>query len=174
MLQTGDVATDGEPQFLLHEAIPVIGGAGPFSGHNRQKKAQEALLSQVQKACESMPQTGHSPILRAVRRALEQLRSLGCREWSTCVLLVDTDLRETEASELRVARASKPSLRQSDNRGTATLFCGFTAVTEHGSGVNPSDPDALIDMWKTLFIEPVHFAPFCSEQVLMNLKGGTE
>ncbi len=125
--------------------------SGPLASRSRSNADMQAFWGRVEGACAAVPQTATSPIIRAVRRGLAHLKHLGCQTGSACVLVVHSDLQDTD--ELR---GSKRSLVLLDNAGVRVVLCGFTKTREGGVKT-----DALLATWTGLFAEPVAVAPFC-------------
>jgi hypothetical protein len=160
ILQTGDVASKLEPRLVFQEGVPTSSTGGPFSGHRRARAAQDAFALRARDACLAIPQTTLSPIIKAVRRAIVHLKSLGCSLESGCALIVESDLQDNDEL-LRILKGTKAEII--DNRGVRIVFCGFSETVQDGAAMNA---DALISTWRGLFAAPVTFSPFCGGWVL--------
>lgn len=160
ILQSGDVASKLEPRLVFQESVPTSSNAGPFNGHKRARAAQDAFALRAKDACLAISQTALSPIVKAVRRAIVHLNSLGCSSESGCVLIVESDLQDNDEL-LRMRKGTPAELL--DNRGVRIVLCGFSETVQDGTAMNA---DALISTWRALFAAPVTFSPFCGAWVL--------
>jgi hypothetical protein len=164
LIRTGDPSTKQEPQLVFQESIPAGAAMGPFSGGKKAKDVRDAFFARVQSACLGIRQTKRSPVVKAVRRGLAHLKSLGCPHKAGCVLIVHSDLQDND--ELTPANKKSDTAQPLlDNAGINVVLCGFTATVEDGATANT---DALLAMWQGLFLEPVKVAPFCGEGAFSN------
>lgn len=158
VLRTGDTKTDNEPRIVFSGAIPIR-RTGPLGSPAKARRAQDALVEDVRRACNGVPHTRQSPILKAVRRALAQLKESGCVREANCLLIVHSDLQDTDELSPRHARLALPI----DNAGIRVVICGFSNSISDGAAVNA---DRLVAAWRKRFVEPVTIAPFCSKELL--------
>lgn len=164
-----------EPLRLFDEALPFTTEGLYESDRQEQQAAREAFFRKFRAACDGGPANSlRSPILRAVKRGVEHLRR-NCRGAECGVLVVRTDLREEEDSQLAplVARAAKnpdvaltSDLAQSiDNTGITILFVGMaeTSPQRRGSSAARTSPETLTRLFRGLFTHPelVSFQPYC-------------
>jgi hypothetical protein len=173
---TGDESTAGEPRLLASLKVPV--NRRVLEGRSAALKEREELLESVKTLCEELPQTKTSPIFRAIGRAIEHLRSLGCGPGLECALYVQTDLEETGDGQIRRAltqptqnKLSLPSPINNDAidvvisgvAETAGLVTGNDGKTRQMT--KPRDPervDRIRSVWSALFTNPerVRFEPY--------------
>jgi hypothetical protein len=163
LIRTGDASTNQEPQLAFHERIPFANG-NAFGGTKKAADTVAEFLGRAQAACDAVPVTTHSPIVKAVRRGIAQLKGLGCARASGCTLIVHSDLQDNDelAHGHRINGTTDSLL---DNTGIRVVLCGFTATVKDGSAANT---DSLLAIWQALFAEPVKAIPFCGEGVFAN------
>jgi hypothetical protein len=162
IIRTGDDNTKLEPQMVFEGDIPATSAGGPFNGQRKAQAERGLFLAQAKSACESIKQTKQSPLVKAVRRALVHLHNLGCAATSGCVLVVRSDLQDTD--ELGAAQAKSAGDAVLDNTGIGVVLCGFSETVSDGAA---TQTDALLSKWKGLFIEPIRAEPFCGAGVLL-------
>jgi hypothetical protein len=160
IIRTGDFSTHMEPQLIFSQPIPTGTGNAPLSKGRQAKQERAIFASSAIHACEKMQAQSTSPIVKAVRRGLSQLISLGCTRRSDCLLILHSDLRDND--ELRPQGSNIPS-QMLDNTGIKVLLCGYSETVRDGSSV---DTDALLKRWKGMFVEPATFSPFCAAPIL--------
>lgn len=165
IIRTGDDATRMEPQLVFQEAIPGLLNTGPFRGQRHARVAREAFVGRAKDACLGVKPTKQSPIVKAVRRGLAHLSSLGCKRESGCMLIVQSDLNDND--EVAPARHGAKAPEVLDNTGIRVVLCGFSGTVNDGS---PANTDTLLATWKGLFTEPVKFAPFCGGAILAEVQ----
>jgi hypothetical protein len=169
LMATGDMDTDNEPVLVPLPRVPHPSKkALEQRGHAGTIRGQ--YLESVLRICGELGRKHRSPILRAVRRALEHLREYRDREPdSELQLLVDSDLQEN-VDVLPVAKRSTSSRAdQLDNRDITVQLCGYSETTRTASGrgkVSPARPagaDSLRVKWTSAFTDPTHLKldPFC-------------
>ena len=171
LLATGDRSTADEPRFVWSGAIPVNGRV--FEGMTRRMDDRRRFIDGIAEQCRKISPASSSPIFLGVKRALEQLRSLGCGRDSRCGLYVLSDGLETADPLVRRAIASGARAAvvplALPNAGVRILFCGVAetqAATTRASvaGVRaPEHADRLRAVWGAIFsdAEVVTFQPFC-------------
>jgi hypothetical protein len=167
IIRTGDASTRLEPQLIFNEAIPIAAGTGPFGDEKKARQKRAEFLERAEAACAGIEPTKTSPVIKAVRRAVQQLKALGCPREAGCILIVYSDLQDTDELSGRRVDAQP---RVIDNAGINVMLCGVTRTVEDGYGVETDD---LLETWRALFTEPVRLAPFCSYQMSGLREGGT-
>ena len=95
IIRTGDRSSNLEPQLVFEEPIPVA-ASGPLAGHTKAKADMDTFLAHTRAGCEAIPKTVTSPIIKAVRRGLAHLKSLGCVQGSGCLLVLHSDLQDND------------------------------------------------------------------------------
>lgn len=165
---TGNSKTAMEPKLVTDIEIPaqvrVMEGKGLIA------EKQEAALKSIAGLCGGLHRTRRSPLLLAVSRAIEQLRSQGCGPERICSLYVSSDGVETE--EKWFVKAIKSGLAVKDKRQTTIdaenidiHFCGLASVSGGGKGSGRSlkDTTHLVSLWRSVFKDPhsLVFAPVC-------------
>ncbi|MFN9299313.1 MAG: type IV secretory system conjugative DNA transfer family protein [Acidobacteriota bacterium] len=158
LMRTGDVQTSFEPQLILSKDVPAAPTQTPLSGAKKASLVRQQYLASVRAACAALPLTKQSPLVRAVRRALEHLRSRQCGPQSDCVMVVHSDLQDNQ--ELTV---SARQIAHLDNTGIRVVLCGYAGGIQDRSSLSI---DAAMSAWKSLFAAPVTFSPFCGAWVL--------
>ncbi|HJQ69592.1 MAG TPA: hypothetical protein VKA70_11500 [Blastocatellia bacterium] len=174
---TGDATTAGEPKLVASVEVPSTRQVLEGRGASVQQK--EKLLDDIKTACENMPQTKVSPILIAVKRGIEHLRSRGCGPESECSVYVQTDLEETGDPQLSAALKSTSGNKQAlaspvNNEGIKIVITGIAETASISVGAdrkvyqltrprNLQRIEYLQSVWKSLFSNPdrVTFEPHC-------------
>ena len=169
IIRTGDDTTRMEPQLVFQEAIPGPLNTGPFGGQRHARVAREAFVARAKDACLGVKPTKQSPIVKAVRRGLVHLTSLGCKRESGCMLIVQSDLNDNDEAAPTRRGAKAPAVL--DNTGIHVVLCGFSGTVDDGSAANT---DAMLATWKGLFVEPVKFAPFCGSAIIAEVQTNTQ
>src|SRR5215212_502324 len=90
---TGDQSTANEPSLLSSVEVPITRQV--LEGRNAADRQREKLVEDIKMRCEKIAQTKVSPILAAIREAVEHLRSKGCGPDSHCFVYAQSDLEET-------------------------------------------------------------------------------
>lgn len=173
-LATGDRRSNDEPIELAR--VSHVRRTSVKDGRDSAERRDAALISELVNRCEEAGNTDRSPIYLAIRRALEELRALGCREENHCVLYVQSDLEENAEPGLRKAllggkAISLPS--KLDNQGIRVRICGLAETLGPVDG-NRRSPgrrkvrgakraDLVVEVWRSLFTssELVSFEPLC-------------
>lgn len=176
VMATGDESTASEPRLLTSLDVPSNRRA--LEGRNAVARQREELLSNIKNQCEQLPRTKTSPIFRAIGRAVEHLRSLGCGPDLECSVYVQTDLEETSDSQIRKAldqpiRDKRVLPAPINNDGINVVICGVAETTGRTIGedgkarqmTKPRDPervDRIGSVWSALFTNPeqVKFEPY--------------
>jgi hypothetical protein len=174
---TGDATTAGEPKMIAIVNVPITRQV--LEGREASAQHKEKLLDDIKTACESIPQTKVSPILIAVKRAIEHLRSRGCGPESECTVYVQTDLEETGDPQLGAALNSTSRNKQvlaspMINEGVGIVITGTAETAGISTGTdgrvhqlnkprNLQRIEHLQSVWKGLFSNPdrVTFEPHC-------------
>lgn len=174
---TGDATTAGEPKLVASVEVPSTRQVLEGRGASVQQK--EKMLDDIKLACESMPQTKVSPILIAVKRGIEHLRSRGCGPESECTVYVQTDLEETGDPQLSTALKSASGNKQVlaspiNNEGIKIVISGTAETASTNASTNGRTHqltrprtlqriEHLQSVWKSLFSNPdrVTFEPHC-------------
>jgi len=177
VIATGDRATADEPTLIAGYDVPATRQA--IEGRNAMLRKRQELLTDLQSKCEQLSVTDRSPIVLAVKRAIERLRASGCRNESGCFVYVQSDGQETAEPAIRQLLASRsmddrsPSLLLIDNDGIDVVFYGLsdTRGEELSTGrrrlitrTRGADrADHLRAVWLSLVKHPerVSFEPFC-------------
>jgi hypothetical protein len=177
---TGDEASAGEPRLLASVEIPRNRQA--LEGRESAGQQRQKLIEDIKAKCEKIPQTKVSPILIAIKRAVEHLRGLGCSPDSGCVVYVQTDLEETGDPQVKVALNHQRQPHQTlptpvNNDGISVVLSGI-AETVGVSKASKGKSKALTrtrdtgragrieSVWRSLFTSPdrVTFEPYCANR----------
>jgi hypothetical protein len=127
-------------------------------------------LESVFRSCGEVEHKRRSPILRAVRRALEHLGQYRNREpEAELKLLVKSDLEENVDRLPRDRRSTSDRSNELDNNGIDVLLCGYSETTGSANGRVTVPParsaraDHLRATWMSAFADPsrVKLDPFC-------------
>lgn len=177
---TGDDATASEPIALGTFNIPV--SRNVTETRDKARQPREELLKRIEQHCQQAGATKRSPVFIAIRRAVEQLRALGCNEQNHCILIVQSDLEELAVREIRDAlngagtrgAASDMHLPAPiDNTGIEVVIYGVAETVgvraEGGRRQtltpqrDPQRADRVQQVWQRLFAAPqnVTFRMFC-------------
>lgn len=173
LLGTGDSSIAPEPRWIWSGDLPV--DTRVFEGRARRVQQRRQFVDQVSEQCRKTSSTSSSPIFLGVKRALEQLRALGCGPDSQCALYVSTDGEENVEPHLRRAidSSSRPAVIPPPlaNDGVRVLFCGLAETRQTGGRArgpapairSPERADRLRQVWAAAFSDPelVVFEPFC-------------
>jgi hypothetical protein len=173
---TGDATTAGEPKMVASIEVPTTRQV--LEGRQASTQHKEKLLDDIKTACESIPQAKVSPILIAVKRGIEHLRSRGCGPDSECTVYVQTDLEETGDPQLSAALKSVSNKQvlasPINNEGIKIVISGTAETASISAGSNGRTHqitrprnlqriEHLQSVWKSLFSNPdrVMFEPHC-------------
>lgn len=176
IFKTGDPSTALEPVSIANLEIPV--STRVLEGKDVVRNARERMMINLLAKCNKLQEpTQYSAIFLATKRALQQLKAMGCTKRSGCVLLIRTDGQETEEQWLRDSLKKGEMLEKGkptalDNSGIAIFICGFSETKgETSKGKKKSmtrlrtshSADLLESLWKQVFTEPrnVVFQPIC-------------
>ncbi len=175
IVATGDLATADEPLLIADYTVPSTRTA--IEGRNATERKQQELLKDLQSKCEQIPKTSRSPIMLAVKRAVERLRASGCRNGSGCFIAIQSDGEESSEStvkQLLTSNKKPPSFSLIDNAGIDIVFYGLSdtrgeELTTSGHRLTMTRTrdakrvDRLQAVWLSLFTHPerVSFEPFC-------------
>ena len=176
---TGDATTASEPKMIASTEVPTTRQV--LEGREASVQQKKKMLDDIKIACESIPQTKVSPILIAVKRGIEHLRSRGCGPDSECTMYVQTDLEETGDPQLSAALKSVSNKQVLasliNNEGikivisgtaeTASISAGANGRTQHLTRPrNLERIEHLQSVWKSLFSNPdgVTFEPHCMRE----------
>jgi hypothetical protein len=174
ILATGDAMTANEPVQVDRFPAPVSRRAmeGPRGAQRRRKE----LLAGIGRKCQELTRTDVSPILLAVRRAVEQLQSLGCSSANPCQLYVQTDGEETaEPALARALRGRGQPLPEPASPilhdGIRITFCGLADTVGRDDGGprrarrtkarDAGRAERLRQTWTAILGGNVTFEPFC-------------
>jgi len=174
IIATGDQATADEPVMIADYNVPSSRSA--IEGRHATARKQQEVLADLRGKCEQLPVTTRSPIVLAMKRAVERLRASGCRNGSNCFIYSQSDAEET--AELAVKKLlgtnQKHPLPLIDNDGIEIVFCGLSATRGEETAPGGSRrqltkirdarrADRLRAIWQLLFTHPerVGFEPFC-------------
>jgi hypothetical protein len=174
VLVTGDGATLGEPV----EIARVVGfkSSRAMESPAESERRERELVEKTVAACAALPRTSITPDFLAARRAVEQLRVLGCKPGNGCRLFFQTDGDETVEVGFRRAlagsRAPVELPAPIDNTGIAVTICGLTQTTgqsdvgrAHRIRRNHSarSADRVMEVLRRFFTVPalVTFEPVC-------------
>lgn len=174
---TGDERSAMEPLLLGVVSIPI--STRFMEGQEALTTARNTVGADLVSACKrGHAQSRKSPVFLDMRRAIEGLQAHGCQEGTGCLLLVRSDLEETEErwirDSLRAGRLVKRGRPEPlNNAGIAVLLCGFSEtrgdIREGGKRQrltaqrSSKSADLLASLWKSLFSDPslVFFEPAC-------------
>ena len=174
VLATGDNATLGEPV----EIARLIGfkSARAMESPAGAERRERELVESIVKGCSGLPRTLITPDFLTARRAIEQLRVLGCKSGTGCRLLFQTDGDENVENGIRRALAGSRVPAELpvpvDNAGIAVTVCGFAETTGPNDLSQPGRPrrnhsarsaDRVAEVWRRLFTmsDLVAFEPVC-------------
>jgi hypothetical protein len=173
-MATGDGRSNDEPvEFARLTEVHKIGAR---EGRQSIARKEAAIIDELVRRCEEQGGADRSPIYLAIRRGIEELRTLGCHEGTNCVLFLQSDMAENGEPGLRKALlGDKNAILPTpiDNRGIAVHICGTAqtsgladrkgkVVTERRlRGAKRADTNEAI--WRREFIVPnlVTFEPVC-------------
>lgn len=173
-LATGDRRSNDEP--VEFARLSQVRWSSVRDGRSSADRRDAALIAELVSRCERSGTTDRSPIYLAIRRALEELRALGCREENRCILHVQSDLSENAEPGLRKALlGDKDAFLPApiENRGIRVHVCGTaeTSGPTDGKGKVVSErrtrgarrADITPDVWRKVFTAPelVTFEPHC-------------
>jgi hypothetical protein len=182
---TGDQSTAREPRVVT--SIPVPYTRQVFEGREGAERRKQQLIADLKSLCEKMPPTGESPILLAIKRAVEQLRALGCEPSGNCTVYVQSDLEENGDGQIKAAlnhsgKTGSPLPPPINNDGINIVFVGIaetsgTITTAKAQAVQLTRPhdsgraDTIKAVWTRLFTDPsrLTFEPYCT-----TAPGGTQ
>lgn len=172
VLATGDDATLNEPVEVERLAGFKTSRAMESPGASERRRRDLVIDAVVR--CRSLRRPSTTAVFLASKRAAEQLRALGCREGTGCMLLIQTDGEENAEPGIRRAlggsRATAHLPAPIDNVGIATVVCGFAETAgptdrpAHARvGRSARSADRLREIWHSLFAAPdlVTFEPVC-------------
>jgi hypothetical protein len=174
ILATGDARSNDEPVQLAR-----FRGLKNNRFSQSRKAAQDhdrAIVQEAMKACAEHGTTDRSPIYLAARRAIEELRALGCDGKRLCTLLIHSDLAENAEAGIRRALLGENSAElpsKIDNHGIDVHICGPAetsgsvdgkgkAITEHKAR-GAKRADLTEKVWRLVFAEPTRLTiePHC-------------
>lgn len=176
---TGDQQTANEPHVLGIFEVPTQIKLTESNSAITDK--QNKILAEVESRCEQFPAATVSSIFLAFKRAIEQLRSLGCDDNSKCEILGETDLQENTDPQIKAAISGTSADLKNlptpiDNQGITIKICGISQtkgviINQKGKKMqltqnrNTARADLIQEVWKKLFThsELITFAPYCSE-----------
>jgi len=181
---TGDDSTRGEPREVARLAGFKAKRAmeSPASAERKER----ALIRKLVEQCNTLPQATITPIFLAIRRAIEQLRAMGCGAGVGCYLFVQSDLRENVDPAIRRALAARRPAATLPapiaNAGIPVNICGPAETTggadaregrHAGRFHDAEDADRIVAVWRRLFTAPdlVTFEPHCPKTELSNDNG---
>jgi hypothetical protein len=175
VIATGDRSTADEPVSVASYDAPSTRQA--IEGRRSIRRKHDALLQDLHQKCEQLPKTKRSPIVLAIRRAIEGLKAEGCKPYSGCFVFVQSDGLENSDVRVRLLLATnndsalpRPLI---DNDGIDVVFYGLsdTSGEEPSPGKNrqiarPRNAvrvDRLEAVWRSIFTHPerLSFQPFC-------------
>jgi hypothetical protein len=178
MITTGDRLTADEPVLIARYDVPSTRQS--IEGRAATLRKQEALLADLQGKCEKLAVTNRSPILLAIRRAIEGLMAAGCNRSFGCFVYVQSDGEETAEPKVRQLLTSKSKDNKTstspliDNDGIDIIFYGLSETVgerETADGLrrhftrerDAAHAEQLQTVWRSLFTHPerVRFEPFC-------------
>jgi hypothetical protein len=174
VLATGDSSTLGEPV----EITRLVGfkSARAMETPAGVERRESGLVGDIVKGCSGLPRTSITPDFLATRRAIEQLRALGCRSGTGCRLLFQTDGDENVEVGIRRAlvgsRAPVELPAPIDNVGIAVTICGLAETTGQSDVGQASrarrnhsgrSADRVVEVLRHFFTAPnlVTFEPVC-------------
>ena len=161
LMSSGGGRASLEPTLVFNDTLPVPASALPFRAAKKAQAKADNFLKRSEAACTGIAPVHRSPIVKATRRAVEHLRSIGCADGSGCILIVHSDLQDND--EMRVGDSGKEHPSVIDNTGIRVVLCG---LSEGSHDRTSPDRDTLVQRWRALFTVPVTIAPFCSAAVL--------
>jgi hypothetical protein len=174
VLATGDSPTLGEPVEIARLTGFKSGRAmeSPAASERRERD----LVARVVNACAALPRTSITPIFLSGRRAIEQLRVMGCKPGMGCRLLFQTDGDENVEVGIRRALAGSRAPIELpapiDNTGIAVTICGLAETTGQSDVGQVSrarrnhsarSADRVMEVLRRFFAAPnlVTFEPVC-------------
>ena len=140
------------------------------------ERRERDLVEKIVTDCAALPRTSISPVFLAARRAIEQLRVLGCKQGTGCRLLFQTDGDENVEVGIRRAlagsRAPVELPAPIDNTGIAVSICGLAETTGQSDigradrvrrNHNACSADRVMEVLRRFFTVPalVTFEPVC-------------
>lgn len=179
---TGNPSTAMEPVQFASFEIPAFSRV--MEGKESIKAARKELILNLVSECKKRNSTAKtSPIFLAVKRALEQLKAVGCDSSVLCYLFIRTDGEETEEPWLKNSLKTGKQFKTGqpmplDNQGIQVVFCGFSEtigeLIEKNKKKkltpirNAERAEFLNTLWSKVFTQPekVIFEPFCPKNSL--------
>ena len=173
-LATGDRRSNDEPVEFARLSRVHLGSVK--DGRDTADRRNAVIIGELMSRCEEAGNADRSPIYLALRRALEELRALGCRAENGCIVYVQSDLEENAEPALKAAlMGGKAGLLPSkiDNQGIRFRICGAAETLGPLDGNRGSlgrrkvrgakRADLAGDVWRSLFTSPelVSFEPLC-------------
>jgi hypothetical protein len=159
---TGTSVTSLEPSLVRMYPLPV--GRLATEAPRRLRERQDTFAKDLRGRCMSLPRASISPLFRAVKEIIAQLRAGGSNKPTALYLLVRSDLRETADPAIKRALSKSSATRRAliDNHGVHISFCGLAETLGSRSDAS-SGVDHIQAVWTTLFTDPelVTFEPYC-------------
>lgn len=162
VITTGDNATADEPLLLAEYTVPT--NRMVIEGRGAAARKTDEIIRDLQSKLVGIKRTTSTPIFIAIKGAIEHLRQDGCDTKSRCVLLVQSDLQETEESGLKAALAGFQTKRLPEpinNQGIAVAMFGISETNgpeSRGQTSRAVDRDAQTEdrirsVWTRLFTD---------------------
>jgi hypothetical protein len=174
VLATGDSSSLGEPVEVTR--VNGFKSARAMESPAASERRERELIENATSACAGLPRTAITPDFLAARRAIDQLRALGCRSGTGCQLLFQTDGSENvEVGVRRALAGSRMPVELPapiDNAGIAVTICGLAETTGQSDTGSASrarrnhsarSADRVIEVLRRFFAAPdlVAFEPVC-------------
>jgi hypothetical protein len=175
---TGDQSTAREPRVVASILVPYTRQV--FEGREGAERRKQQLITDLKSLCEKIPPATQSPIFLAIKRAVEQLRALGCEPSGNCTVYVQSDLEENGDAQIKAAlnhsgKTQPPLPSPIDNDGINIVLVGVaetsgTITTARAQALQLTKPhdsgraDRIKAVWIRLFTDPsrLTFEPYCT------------
>lgn len=171
VLATGDAKSGDNPLVVMAPTpIPILHHS--LEAPEMVQEARERMLVAVRAACESRGELSKtSPIALSVVLGIQQLRSQGCVPDGRCLLLVQSDLSETQDEAMTSAINHEGSVTphtagfgsQVDSRGIEIRLCGLGEGNKYSAQNSVEHSQRTIAAWSSLLrsAASLTFQPIC-------------